>query len=125
MNQLFCFICWNVFCYVKLLNLLYENFFPVILVDQSSCPNTYLSPVEILDKLLTMGAAQHAKELNQIPLASQAQVSWTHFGGMLHYVTCYNLCCQKMFAIVFIKYQKLSSLHFLIYVWYIMNIKLD
>lgn len=54
---------------------------PVQTVDQSSCSNNYLSPVEMLDKLLTMGAAQHAKELNQIPLASQSQVSWTHFGG--------------------------------------------
>lgn len=51
-----------------------------ISVDPSSS-NNYLSPVEMLDQLLTMGAAQHAKELNQIPLASQAQVSWTHFGG--------------------------------------------
>ncbi|XP_063425225.1 hamartin-like isoform X2 [Mytilus trossulus] len=40
-----------------------------------------LSPLELLDKHLTMGREIHAKELSKIPITSQDAINWTHFGG--------------------------------------------
>ncbi|XP_014780650.1 hamartin [Octopus bimaculoides] len=48
------------------------------------CPNDQwinLSPVEILDKLLSRGAAQHDKELSQVPSTTQSNITRTCFGG--------------------------------------------
>lgn len=40
-----------------------------------------LSPLELLDKHLTMGREIHAKELSKIPITSLDAINWTHFGG--------------------------------------------
>ncbi|GAB1603096.1 hamartin-like [Argonauta hians] len=48
------------------------------------CPNDQwinLSPVEILDKLLSRSAEQHDKELQQAPSTTQPNISRTCFGG--------------------------------------------
>ncbi|XP_076436309.1 hamartin-like [Babylonia areolata] len=42
---------------------------------------TLLSPPELLDRHLAQGSDLHTKELSHIPLTSQENISWTHFGG--------------------------------------------
>ncbi|XP_075434876.1 hamartin [Ascaphus truei] len=39
-----------------------------------------ISPAEVLDRLIQLGADAHAKELNKLPLPSKS-ADWTHFGG--------------------------------------------
>ncbi|XP_030063624.1 hamartin isoform X2 [Microcaecilia unicolor] len=41
---------------------------------------TSLSPAEVLDRLIQLGADAHDKELNKLPLPSKS-ADWTHFGG--------------------------------------------
>ncbi|XP_025034070.1 hamartin isoform X4 [Pelodiscus sinensis] len=38
------------------------------------------SPMEVLDRLIQLGADAHTKELNKLPLPSKS-ADWTHFGG--------------------------------------------
>ncbi|XP_044161415.1 hamartin isoform X1 [Bufo gargarizans] len=42
--------------------------------------STSVSPAEVLDRLIHLGADAHTKELNKLPLPSKS-VDWTHFGG--------------------------------------------
>ncbi|CAJ0940442.1 unnamed protein product [Ranitomeya imitator] len=42
-----------------------------------------VSPAEVLDRLIHLGADAHTKELNKLPLPSKS-ADWTHFGGTLH-----------------------------------------
>ncbi|KAM4696043.1 hamartin [Rhinophrynus dorsalis] len=39
-----------------------------------------ISPAEVLDRLIQLGADAHNKELNRLPLPSKS-ADWTHFGG--------------------------------------------
>ncbi|KAM4663777.1 hamartin isoform 2-T2 [Discoglossus pictus] len=39
-----------------------------------------VSPAEVLDRLIQLGADAHTKELNKLPLPSKS-ADWTHFGG--------------------------------------------
>ncbi|KAM4021157.1 LOW QUALITY PROTEIN: hamartin [Anomaloglossus baeobatrachus] len=39
-----------------------------------------VSPAEVLDRLIHLGADAHTKELNKLPLPSKS-ADWTHFGG--------------------------------------------
>ncbi|KAG9471261.1 hypothetical protein GDO78_015333 [Eleutherodactylus coqui] len=39
-----------------------------------------MSPAEVLDRLIRLGADAHTKELNKLPLPSKS-ADWTHFGG--------------------------------------------
>ncbi|XP_053329264.1 hamartin [Spea bombifrons] len=39
-----------------------------------------LSPAEVLDRLIQLGADAHTKELNKLPLPTKS-ADWTHFGG--------------------------------------------
>nr|DBA21460.1 TPA: hypothetical protein GDO54_018089 [Pyxicephalus adspersus] len=41
---------------------------------------TSVSPAEVLDRLIQLGADAHNKELNKLPLPSKS-ADWTHFGG--------------------------------------------
>ncbi|XP_073456647.1 hamartin [Aquarana catesbeiana] len=42
--------------------------------------STSVSPAEVLDRLIQLGADAHTKELNKLPLPSKS-ADWTHFGG--------------------------------------------
>lgn len=42
--------------------------------------STSVSPAEVLDRLIHLGADAHTKELNKLPLPSKS-ADWTHFGG--------------------------------------------
>ncbi|XP_029467126.1 hamartin [Rhinatrema bivittatum] len=49
-------------------------------LEESKWRETSLSPAEVLDRLIQLGADAHDKELNKLPLPSKS-ADWTHFGG--------------------------------------------
>ncbi|XP_018421257.1 PREDICTED: hamartin [Nanorana parkeri] len=48
--------------------------------EEAEEDSTSVSPAEVLDRLIQLGADAHTKELNKLPLPSKS-ADWTHFGG--------------------------------------------
>ncbi|KAM5145905.1 hamartin [Mantella aurantiaca] len=48
--------------------------------EEAEEDNASISPAEVLDRLIQLGADAHTKELNKLPLPSKS-ADWTHFGG--------------------------------------------
>ncbi|CAH2316095.1 hamartin isoform X1 [Pelobates cultripes] len=48
--------------------------------EESEEQTSVVSPSELLDRLIMLGADAHTKELNKLPLPSKSG-DWTHFGG--------------------------------------------
>ncbi|XP_056395382.1 hamartin [Hyla sarda] len=48
--------------------------------EEAEESGTSVSPAEVLDRLIHLGADAHTKELNKLPLPSKS-ADWTHFGG--------------------------------------------
>ncbi|KAM3912296.1 hamartin isoform 1-T2 [Leptodactylus fuscus] len=48
--------------------------------EETEESSTSVSPAEVLDRLIHLGADAHTKELNKLPLPSKS-ADWTHFGG--------------------------------------------
>ncbi|KAM9325645.1 hamartin [Gastrophryne carolinensis] len=49
-------------------------------IEEAEENGTNVSPAEVLDRLIQLGADAHTKELNKLPLPSKS-ADWTHFGG--------------------------------------------